>query len=514
MRLKGHFMKETAYDEIKEKLEDAQREVDRLNERLRESEERYYDLYENAPDMYHTINKKGLIIECNMTEAKVLGYSKEELIGKSVFDIQTEESRKIGKKAMEKLFRRGEIKGLELQFVKKNGDVMDVSINATVIYDKNGNAVGTRSVIRDITKKKRMIEIIKNSNFKLQAIFDAITDGICLIDKDFKIQNINRSVPKYFGSSPVDFIGKKCYIAFEEGGKMCEGCNVIKTFTTGEPVNYTRVRRLKDGTSVELEVSAFPVKGKKGKIEQVVYYMKDVTERKRMERQMESSRKLAALGGIVAGVTHEVRNPLQNILTGIDLLELEAKKKGLSLDILKNLRSFTGDMDFIIKELLDYSKPVKLDLKEWAITDVVSGVIDAFEERMRKGKIEVLKDYEKDLKRVNIDVRRIRQSIRNIIENSIDAMPDGGEFTTTISSHNNNRGEFISIRFSDSGIGISKKNIERVFEPFFSTKADGMGMGLAVAKRFVEVHDGEIALNSEEGKGCDVTILLPIKNYK
>ena len=510
-------MKETGSNELKElkeKLDDTLKEINRLNERLRESEERYYDLYENVPDMYHTINKKGIIIECNKTESEMLGYPKEELIGKSVFDIQTEESRKAGKKAMGKLFRSGEIKGLELQFVKKSGDVMDVSINATVIYDKNGKAIGTRSVIRDITKKNRMMEIIKNSNFKLHAIFDAITDGICLIDRNFTIQNINKSVPKYFGSSPVDFIGKRCYIAFEEGGKRCEGCNVIKTFDTGEPVNYTRIRRLKDGTSVELEVSAFPVKGKKGKIEQVVYYMKDVTEKKRLERQMESSRKLASLGEIVAGVTHEVRNPLQNILTGIDLLELEAKKKGLGLDILKNLRSFTGDMDFIIQELLDYSKPVKLELKEWAITDVVSGIIDTFEEQMKKGKIKVLKNYEKDLKRVYIDVRRIRQSLRNIIANSMHAMPDGGEFTATISSHHNQRGEFINIRFLDSGHGISKKDIERVFEPFFSTEADGMGMGLAVAKRFVELHNGEIAVNSEEGKGCEVTILLPIKNYE
>lgn len=508
-------MKETGSNELKElkeKLDGTLKEINRLNERLRESEERYYDLYENAPDMYHTINKKGIIIECNKTESEMLGYPKEELIGKSVFDIQTEESRKTGKKAMGKLFRSGEIKGLELQFVKKSGDVMDVSINATVIYDKNGKAVGTRSVIRDITKKNRMMEIIKNSNFKLHAIFDAITDGICLIDRNFTIQNINKSVPKYFGSSPVDFIGKRCYIAFEEGGKMCEGCNVIKTFATGEPVNYTRIRRLKDGTSVELEVSAFPVKGKKGKIEQVVYYMKDVTEKKRLERQMESSRKLASLGEIVAGVTHEVRNPLQNILTGIDLLELEAKEKGLSLDILKNLRSFTGDMDFIIQELLDYSKPVKLELKEWAITDVVSGIIDTFEEQMKKGKIKVLKNYEKDLKRVYIDVRRIRQSFRNIIQNSIHAMPGGGEFTATISSHHNQRGEFINIRFFDSGHGISKKDIERVFEPFFSTEADGMGMGLAVTKRFVELHNGEIAVNSEEGKGCEVTIMLPVKN--
>ncbi|MBI5749717.1 MAG: PAS domain S-box protein [Nitrospinae bacterium] len=507
-------MKETGSNELKElkeKLDDTLKEINRLNERLRESEERYYDLYENAPDMYHTINKKGIIIECNKTEAEMLGYPKEELIGKSVFDIQTEESRKAGKKAMGKLFRSGEIKGLELQFVKKSGDVMDVSINATVIYDKNGKAVGTRSVIRDITKKNRMMEIIKNSNFKLHAIFDAITDGICLIDRNFTIQNINKSVPKYFGSSPVDFIGKRCYIAFEEGGKRCEGCNVTKTFDTGEPVNYTRMRRLKDGTSVELEVSTFPVKGKKGKIEQVVYYMKDVTEKKRLERQMEGSRKLAALGEIVAGVTHEVRNPLQNILTGIDLLELEAKKKGLSLDILKNLRSFTGDMDFIIQELLDYSKPVKLELKEWAITDVVSSIMDTFEEQLKKGKIKVLKNYEKDLKRVYIDVRRIKQSFRNIIENSIHAMPDGGEFTAAINSHNNLRGEFISIRFLDSGHGISKKNIERVFEPFFSTEADGMGMGLAVAKRFVELHNGEIAVNSEEGKGCEVTVMLPVK---
>ncbi len=508
-------MKKADSNEIKKlkiKLDIILKEINRLNDKLRESEKKYHDLYENAPDMYHTINKKGIITECNRTEAKMLGYSKDELIGKSVFDIQTTASRRIGRKAMKGLFRSGEIKGLELQFLKKNGETIDVSINATVIYDKNEKAVGTRSVIRDITRKNRMMEIIKNSNYKLQAIFDAITDGICLLNRNFTIQNINKSMPKYFGTSPADLIGKRCYSAFEERGSRCKGCDVIKTFTTGEPVNYTRIRRLKDGTSAEFEVSAFPIKGRKGKIEQVVYYMKDITERKRLERQMESSRKLAALGEIVAGVTHEVRNPLQNILTGIDLLELEAKKKGVGLDILKNLRSFTGDMDFIIQELLDYSKLVKLELEEWTITDIVNNVIADFEEQMKKGKIRVLKNYENNLKKVYIDYRRIKQVFGNIIKNSIHVMPDGGEFVVSVSSHNNPRGEFINIRFSDSGYGISKKNIERIFEPFFSAKTDGMGMGLAVAKRFIELHNGEITVNSEEGKGCEITIMLPVKN--
>ncbi|MBI3600760.1 MAG: PAS domain S-box protein [Nitrospinae bacterium] len=497
---------------LTDKLEGSLKEIAELKTKLEESERKYYDLYENAPDMYHTIDTKGIIIDCNKTEAEVLGYSKEDIIGRSVLNIQTEGSRRIGKSAMKKLFRNGKIKGLELQFVKKSGEVMDVSINATVIYDKNGKPVGTRSVIRDITKKKRMVEIIKNSKIELQATIDAITDGICLLDKGLTIERINKSMARLFGKSPVEFIERKCYTVFENRERMCEGCKVMGAFISGEAVIYNHIKNLGDGTSIEFEVSVFPVKGDKKKIEQVVYYMKDITEKRRLERQLEYSRTLASLGEMVTGVAHEIRTPLQNILTGVDLLESEAKKKDLSLEVAENLRDFAVDMNYIVQELLDFSKPVKLELEERAVTDIIDETIKYFNPQIKKGKITVSRRYNRPIKKTSIDVRRIKHVFHNIIENSINAMPEGGEITAAAELYNDNKGEFVRFRFSDTGCGIPAKNIDKVFNPFFSTRTQGIGMGLAVAKKFIKLHNGEISIASKEGKGCEVTILLPVKS--
>ncbi len=496
---------------LTDKLDRSLKEIAGLKTKLEESERRYYDLYENAPDMYHTINTKGIIIDCNKTEAEALGYSKEELIGRSVLNIQTEESKKIGKAAMKKLFYAGKVKGLELQFIKKNGEVMDVSINATVIYDKNGKPAGTRSVIRDITKKKRMVEIIKNSRRELQATIDAITDGICLLDRAFRIERINKSMAGLFGKSPVEFIGKKCYTVFENREKVCEGCKIMGTFTSGEPVIYNDIKNIGYGTSLEVEISVFPVKGNKKKVEQVVYYMKDITEKRRLERELEYSKIMASLGEMVTGVAHEIRTPLQNILTGIDLLESEAKKKDLNLEVAENLRDFAIDMNYIVQELLDFSKPVKLEIEERDVTDIIDETIKYFNPRMKKCNIIVSRKYSRPIKKTSIDVRRIRHVFLNIIENSINAMPDGGEITVSAEPYYDNKGEFIIIVFSDTGRGIASKNIGKVFNPFFSTRTEGIGMGLAVAKKFIKLHNGEINITSKEGKGCEVTILLPVK---
>jgi len=277
-------------------LDMALKEIDGLKIKLEESEMKYRDLYESAPNMYHTINTEGIIVDCNRIEADILGYSKEELIGNSILDFQTEESRKTGKKAMNKLFNEGNIKGLELQFVKKDGGVIDVSINAAVIYDRKGRPIGTRSVMRDITKDKKMMEIIKNSNFKLQAIFDAITDGICLIDKNFTIQEINRGMTGYLGVSPLDFIGRRCYSALAGRENMCKDCRAIYTFYRGDPVSYSVSKELNDGYH-EFEISIFPVRNEKGGVEQVVYYIKDITEKKGMERKAEEyMKRLTELG--------------------------------------------------------------------------------------------------------------------------------------------------------------------------------------------------------------------------
>lgn len=497
--------------ELKEKLSIALKKIDEMKERMEESEKKYKDLYENAPDMYHTIDKKGIIIDCNNTELMTLGYSKDELIGRSILDIQTEDSREKGKKAMSELFSSGKIEGLELQFVKKSGELIDVGINATVIYDRNGRAFGTRSVIRDITKEKKMMSVIRDSQFKLKAIFDAITDGICLINKDFTIENINKSMALYFSGSPVEFVSKKCYDAFENKGSMCEGCKVMKTFNTGETVSYTHIKKLKDGKFVELDVSTFPITDEKGKVAQIVYYMRDVTERRRLEREVEYSQRLAELGEIITGVAHEVRTPLQNIFTGLDLLEGEARKKELDLDIVNNLRRFIGDMDFIVQELLDFTKPIRLKLEECDITNIVDDIILSRNQQMKKWKIKVFKKYDKLVKKSFMDIKKVKHIFNNIIENSIHAMPDGGEFTASVNSYNDYRGKFIKIQFSDTGCGISRRNIDKIFNPLFSTKSKGIGMGLAIAKRFIEQHSGEIIADSEEGKGCSITVLLPLK---
>jgi len=276
-------------------------------------------------------------------------------------------------------------------------------------------------------------------------------------------------------------------------------------FTRGKiyDIEY-RIRR-KDGKWIWIHDRAVSTYEKDG----VLYadgVFSEVTERKHMEERLRQSERLAAIGELAAMVGHDLRNPLTGIAGAAYYVKtkLESTLDSKVVQMLEVIEENIENSNKIINDLLEYSKELQLEAIE---TDVKSIAREALASVKVPENIRLV-DLTEGEPKMNVDVEKMKRVFVNLIQNAIEAMPRGGTLTIIGRESNGNS----EIGFRDTGVGMTKENMERLWGPFFTTKAKGMGFGLPICKRIVEAHGGSISVESEVGKGTSFTIILPIKS--
>lgn len=271
------------------------KEVERKTADLIMAEEKYRDLYDHAPDMYHSIDKDGYIVEVNQTEADILGYFKDELIGRHLTDIFTEDSKKEFEKDFPALLKKGSLSGLERQVICKDGRVISVSINVSVVYDEKEEPVKTRSIMRDITVKKRMQKELAAEKERLHVTLCSIGDGVIATDREGKILLLNQVAEELTGWKQEEAVGKPYFEVFhiidEKTRKVAE-CPIAGVIMTGLTVKISghKILVARDGTERIISDSNAPIKDKEGNIIGAVLVFRDITEHRRAEEAMLESK--------------------------------------------------------------------------------------------------------------------------------------------------------------------------------------------------------------------------------
>ncbi len=264
------------------------KEIEEKTRQLSMAEEKYYDLYNNAPDMYHSLDKDGYIIEVNQTEADALGYSKEELIGRHIKEIFTEDSGRKFRKSFPILLKKGNLFGLERQVIRKDGGVIDVSINVSVVYDEKGEPIKTRTIMRDITKKKEMENELASEKEHLLVTLRSIGDGVIVTDITGKVILINKVAEELTGWTQEEAIGRpysKVFHIINEKTREEPENPIAKVIRTGLIVGLANHTMLlaRNGTERIIADSGSPIKDKDGNIIGVVLVFRDVTEHRKAE---------------------------------------------------------------------------------------------------------------------------------------------------------------------------------------------------------------------------------------
>lgn len=240
-------------------------------------------------------------------------------------------------------------------------------------------------------------------------------------------------------------------------------------------------------------------------IENASMYERLKKSSKELEEQLIQSSKLAALGQLSAGIAHELRNPL----TSIKILINSVVKGGGREEDVKVIESEIERMNNIIKQFLDFSRPAELCLSSVDVNSILKDTLNLMSYELREQNISVLSMLDEKLPRVEADKEQLKQVFLNVILNSIQAMHDGGKITLKTMPED----EYVKITIKDTGKGIPEDAKHRLFEPFFTTRTEGLGLGLCIIKRIIDNHRGSIKIESEPGKGTTVIVKLLWKQF-
>lgn len=351
-------------------------------------------------------------------------------------------------------------------------------------------------------KSRSMEEELKRMIAELKLIFDSSKLGMMVIDKDFKVIRVNDAFLGMFHMNHDETIGKKCYDVC--GGALCHtpSCHLEQIIHGGKGCIHEMDKTLGDRAQISCIVTAVGYKNVDGELIGAIERFEDISDRKKIEK----SQRLSQLGELVASMAHEVNNPLQAIAGNLQLSMMEWEKGKDIKDRIKAAWDQIMQLREILQRVLAFSKLDKVEIEKTDINKVLELVVKLVEHQYSISNIAIKREYSDILPEIELDTKQMQQVFMNLIKNAAEAMPEGG--TIIVSTSKN--GEGIHISITDMGVGMSKDTLERIFDPFYTTKADGTGLGLAICYGIVKKHNGNLSYVSEIGKGTTATILLPL----
>jgi two-component system NtrC family sensor kinase len=358
-----------------------------------------------------------------------------------------------------------------------------------------------------------LFEEISREKKEWERTFDAITDLVWIEDGRQRVIRANRALLARTGFTGAEIGTKVCSDLLERIGIVFDECCICRGTIDSRRPTYLE---LKGQGGAIFSFWAYPLIDDEGKLYAIVHYLKDMTAQKRIEHQLLRSDKLASLGTLVAGIAHEINNPLGIIAGYAEGLLDRAKDPVLAQadafrdfpEYLQTIHSEIFRCKMILKSLLDFARPSAGTFRSIDINEVIKEVLLLLQHRTTKLQHTLTLDLNRDLPRLQADAGNLRQLLMNLLLNAIYFTPEGGSIRISTGL---DEGGGIRLAVSDTGPGIAPDKIGKIFDPFFTTKpvGEGTGLGLTICHRIVEEHGGTIDAESEPGKGTTFIIRLP-----
>ena len=349
----------------------------------------------------------------------------------------------------------------------------------------------------------------------LETVFNSIQEGIIVTDSKGRITYLNNAACQLFGLEAEDSLGKRLdervrgldWNALSREAAVSRDMEIF--YPTNRFINFYSVPLVIERQSSDDKIDNRSIDHSGERVGHAII-LRDITESRRTEQQTIESERLNALTLLAAGVAHEIGNPLNSLNIHLQLIEREARKldgaKGAELqESVEVARAEINRLDSIISQFLRAIRPTRPQLRPENINSIVEETVRFLAPEIKDRDVVVEQELRSDLPLLEIDRDQMKQAFYNVIKNSFEAMKSRGILrirTDVDQSH-------VIVRFTDTGGGISAENLSRVFEPYFTTKISGTGLGLLIVRRIVREHGGELSIESSEGKGLTLTIRLP-----
>ena len=484
---------------------------------LREQDGKYRTIIDSAPVGIGEIGLEPPRFKwVNEATCNILGYTEEELLNMNPFDLIIEESKPLFQKRMKKILAGKKVTpSVDYKLKTKNGRFMWANLNVDLLHE-NGKVVGGLVFAQDTTKRKKAEEKLKESEEHFSKAFQHNPTPMAIALTDGELIDVNRSFERLMGFTRDEVIGK---FGVDLGmyGDASEREELIRTLQQdGHVYNFPMTFNTKSMKQISVLFSRELIKLQnktcilgaainvtekiqlQNELEKYSHHLEELVKQK--TKQLRETERLAAIGQTAGMVGHDIRNPLQAIVGDLYLLECDLasmpegeEKEGMK-ESLTSIKNSIDYIDKIVQDLQDYAKPLKPDVQKTDFEEICQEVLleISFPEN-----IDVKYVVEDEAKDIVADPTLMKRILRNLIDNAVQAMPDGGKLEIQACQELD---EFV-ITVQDSGVGVPEKHKDKLFTPLFTTKAKGQGFGLPVVKRMTEALDGTVTFESEEGKG-------------
>ena len=464
---------------------------------------------------------KDRFIYVNHAHARIYGYLPDELIGKTWRDTVTPELISLIGGDLSKTLHNRDV-GIwagECPTLRKDGTMLPTEITATSRWDETGNYLGHICIVRDISERKRTEEALINREQFIRNILDTVDEGFIVVDRDFRILTANKAYCSQVGESCDSVIGRHCYEISHKTLRQCyeagEECAVRHVFETGEP--HTALHKHPDakGSVLYVETKAFPIKDSTGAVTSVIEMVNNITEKHLLEEEQLKTQKLEAIGTLAGGIAHDFNNLLQGVFGYISMAKMTLDQKERSLAMLEQAENALHMSVNLTTQLLTFSKGGKPLKKKIPLQSVIENSVKF---ALSGSRAEYRIKLDEGLWAVEADEGQIGQVIQNMVLNADQAMPLGGKIVVAAKNvqapkHAHyqllGEGKYVEVSVEDSGIGIPEQYLPKIFDPYFTTKDKGSGLGLATSYSVIKNHGGLIDVKSKLAEGTTFFVYLP-----
>jgi len=506
----------------------------RMEGALRHSEERFRQVVENAKEWIWEIDARGLYTYTSPIVEKILGYRPGEILGKKHFYdfFHPDDSPQLKTQAFAFLSQNKMFSEFQTRNLHKDGRVVWLTRSGVPVFNEQGELIGYRGVDVDITERMRIHEILDRKQKNLEAIFDAAPVGMLLVNEQTSVARANETVRHLSGKDYREIIGKSPCEAlgcprYENSGSApdCDECSLLTmievALDSDKPIRGLEIRPVlnDNGKTVRpwLLVSVEPLSIDAGR--HVVVALDDITDRKYAEEELREAVEMKSQ--FVSTVSHELRTPLTSMREAVNIVLDEVAGR-----INKDQKHFLGlakrnidRLGRLINDVLDFQKlnagKMTLAIQENALERTIEDAYSTMRPYAQKRGVHLSCDFEANLPKIPFDADRIVQVVTNLISNSIKFTPEGGDISVLVER----RQEHVAVRVRDTGFGIPKEALPKVFERFYRVQRPGKeikgtGLGLAIVNKIVTAHGGRIDVESELNQGTTFTVLLPLTSKR
>jgi PAS domain S-box-containing protein len=496
--------------------EQTRRERERAEEERRRTEDVYRTVVETSPDAILLLDLHATIVLCNQQAARMYGCPSPSMLqGRYVLDFLVPQERERARANLESALSLGALWGAEYTLSRQDGSTFPAEVSASVVADVTGRPEGLILDVRDVTERHRVAEeqselhaALRKSALEWRRTFDAIESPVLILNPEGIVARLNRAAQALAGRSFQEIVRRPLHELGDAQPWSAVGRLAEKVFREHAPAS-AQIEDPARGRTWDLTASV--TGAAEGLPERAIVVARDITAIVELQASLRRNETMSALGSIVAGVAHEVRNPLHVMSATLDVFEARFGAREEFARYLHMLRSELDRLTRLMQDLLAYGRPTTAaERPPVALAEVVGEALPGLTLLAKRQNVDLKNLVADDLPAVPVDRSRILDVLRNLIENAVQHAPTGT--TVTIEARRIDDGDRtrIECRVSDEGPGFGAEDLGRVFEPFFTRRRGGTGLGLSIVQRIVEQHGGSVRAENREGGGGVVVFDLPI----